>query len=132
MCDRYANGKIYAIRSYMTDDIYIGSTCLTLCQRMYKHRYNYKCHQSDTSPYMTSFEIIKHDDHYIELIEAFPCGSKAELLRKEGEFIRSVPCVNKQIAGRTKEEWIEENKDIVKNNKKEIQRHSKRTNRKIQ
>ena len=56
---------------------------------------------------------MRHDDHYIELLELFPCGSKAELERKEGEYIRCMPCVNKVVAGRTIKEWIEDNKETI-------------------
>ena len=39
--ERYKNGKIYTIR-YRGDDslIYVGSTCLPLYKRMYKHKYS--------------------------------------------------------------------------------------------
>ena len=40
--NKYAQGKIYAIRSPSTDKIYIGSTCDTLAKRLYGHRVHYK------------------------------------------------------------------------------------------
>ena len=45
------------------------------------------------------------EDCKIELIELCPCNSKEELLRREGDIIQSIPCVNKQIAGRTRKEY---------------------------
>lgn len=113
MTDRYLNGKIYTIRSHLTDDIYIGSTCLPLPKRLYKHRSGYKAYSQGLFNYITSFEILKFDDHYIELLEPFPCCSKAELEKREGECIRSMPCVNKVVAGRTHREWIEDNKESI-------------------
>jgi hypothetical protein len=38
----YKNGKIYAIRSYQTEDIYIGSTLQTLTKRLSKHKDQFK------------------------------------------------------------------------------------------
>ena len=93
----YANGQIYAIRSHLTDQIYIGSTAQPLHKRFYQH----KTHSNTC----TSLEIIKHGDAYIELLENFPCQSKKELNRREGQHIRnSENCVNKNIAGRTPQE----------------------------
>jgi hypothetical protein len=93
----YANGQVYAIRSHLTDQIYIGSTAQPLHKRLYQHKMN-----SNTC---TSVEIIKHGDAYIELIENFPCQSKKELNRREGQHIRNTEnCVNKNIAGRTPQE----------------------------
>jgi hypothetical protein len=54
------------------------------------------------------------DDVYIELIEDYPCNSKAELLKREGEIIRQTPnCVNRCVAGRTKKEWDSDNREHV-------------------
>lgn len=113
--NRYANGKIYSIRSHQTDDIYIGSTCLPLYKRFYSHKSDYKLYLNEKKHYISSFDIIKYDDSYIELIEDFSCKTKQELARKEGEHIRANNCVNKFIAGRTKKESYEDNKQLIKN-----------------
>jgi len=102
----YQKGKIYAIRSYQTDDIYIGSTVDTLSKRMGGHRCNYKQYIAGKKVgNLTSFKILKYNDAYIELLEDYPCNSKGELERKEGEYIRKMDCVNKVIAGRSQEEY---------------------------
>jgi hypothetical protein len=44
---------------------------------------------------------------YIYIYEDFPCNSKQELNRREGEVIREIGTINKQIAGRTKKEYPE-------------------------
>ena len=115
----YTKGKIYSIRSYQTDKIYIGSTIQPLSVRIGGHKGNYKKYLNDKYHYLTSFEIIKYDDCYIELIELFSCNSKEELLKKEGELIRSIECVNKCIAGRTPKEYYEEHKDENKQYREE-------------
>ena len=65
------------------------------------------------------------DNWYIELFENFPCNSKEELNKREGEIIREIGTVNKQIAGRTKKEYYEDNKDKMKQHYKEYQEKNK-------
>jgi len=114
----YKNGKIYSIRSHQTDDIYYGSTTQTLTKRLSKHKGNFKLWKENKYNYVSSFEIIKYDDCYIELVENFPCNNKDELHKREGEIIRANPCVNKNIPGRTIKEYKEDNKEkIIEYNK---------------
>lgn len=107
----YSNGKIYAIRSHQTDKVYVGSTTQALSVRFGGHKRQ--------SHYYTSTEILQHPDAYIELIENFPCENKDQLCKREGEIIRSMECVNKQIPTRTIEEYRETNKDKIKEQVKE-------------
>ena len=107
----YNNGKIYAIRSYQTNEIYIGSTTQKLCKRMGGHRSNYKKYKKTGKKGTTSCEILKFSDAYIELIELFPCTTKVELHKREGQKIREIKCVNRCIAGNTHEEWRSDNPD---------------------
>ena len=60
----------------------------------------------------------------IEWIGNFPCNSKKELEREEGQHQRENQCVNKLIAGRTNEEWIEDNKERLKQYKKDYKKHN--------
>jgi hypothetical protein len=89
---------------------YIGSTTQELHQRLAGHRKDYKIWLKNNIKNMTSFEILKFDDHYIELLEIFACNSKKELNKREGQYIRSQDkCINKRIAGRTKQEYYADN-----------------------
>jgi hypothetical protein len=102
----YQNGKIYTIRSFQTDGVYYGSTTQPLSKRLSGHKAHYRHWQQKNGKYTTSFEIIKFDDCYIELYELYPCNSKTELEKREGEIIRvKDDAVNKVIAGRTKKEY---------------------------
>ena len=114
----YANGKIYTIRSYLTDNIYIGSTTQSLTKRLSKHKADYKWFITGNGNNVTSFEIIKFGDAYIELLEEFPCETKNQLCKREGELIRENNCVNKNIAGRTRAEYRDDNKDKNNENQK--------------
>ena len=98
---RYENGKIYTIRSHQTEKIYIGSTCMPLSKRLHKHKSDY-----NTCRKISSCEILKYDDYYIELLENFPCRCRDELVKREGELIREhlKNVVNSYIAGRSNDE----------------------------
>jgi hypothetical protein len=106
----YQRGQIYAIRSHQTTGVYYGSTTQSLSKRLHEHKNNYKSYLNEKGHYISSFEILKYDDSYIELVLDFPCNSKKELNRREGQIIRNNECVNKIIAGRTKQEYYIDNK----------------------
>jgi len=102
----YRNGKIYCIRSLIRPDlIYIGSTCNTLSKRFSHHK--------TKSSTCSSKQIIDIGDSYIELIEDVPCDNKNQLIRREGQLIRSMDCVNKSVAGRTRQEYKNDNRERI-------------------
>ena len=120
----YTKGKIYCLKSCQTNKIYIGSTKQILNERFRKHKCDYNRYLNGKCHYMTSFDILQYDDAYIELIEEYPCENKAQLERREGEIIKlNENCINKNIAGRTKQEYgkeyYEKNKDKLCEYKKE-------------
>jgi hypothetical protein len=81
---------------------------------MAEHRSEYKRWKDGKCIRCTSFKLIEMEGAYIELIEEFPCDTKEQLNRREGELIRTTAnCINKKIAGRTRNEWDNENRDIV-------------------
>ena len=59
------------------------------------------------------------DDFYIELYEHYNCNSKEELNRREGELIREIGNLNHAIAGRTKNEYVKEEKEKIKEHDKQ-------------
>ena len=116
----FQNGKIYTIRSFQTEKYYIGSTNhKTLSQRLSKHKSKYREWLKDKKKYITSFEILKYDDYYIELLELYPCNLKAELHKREGEMIRlhKDSLVNKFVPCRTAKEYKIDNKEKIKDYK---------------
>jgi len=118
----YKNSKIYTIRSHQTDLIYIGSTCNELRKRLYQHKAHYKSYLNGKRNYVTSFEIIKYDDAYIELYEKYPSNDKIELRKREGELIRELNCVNKRIPCRSKKEWEKNNREKIYKNRQKPER----------
>ena len=121
----YKNGKIYVLRSHQTEDIYIGSTTTKLTKRFHYHKNDFKRWKNGERNYVTSYELMKYDDAYIELLQGYSCDSKMELHKREGEFIRSINCVNKRIAGRTMDEYRDDNKDKLKEQTKEWRENNK-------
>ena len=109
----YQKGKIYTIRSLQCDKYYIGSTVQPLSKRLSKHKQNYNNWKKEKYHYISSFEMLKYDDCYIELLEYYPCNNKTELNKYEGQKQREFKneCININIAGRTKKEYYNENKD---------------------
>ena len=107
----YQQAKLYVIRSPSMNEVYIGTTCEpTLARRMAGHRTNSRRWKKGKTTYTSSCKLLALGDAYIELIEAYPCNSKDELHRREGELIRTMPdCVNNRIAGRSKYEYRHDN-----------------------
>jgi hypothetical protein len=122
--NKYHGGKIYTLRSHLTDKIYIGSTCQSLSRRKVLHKS------------AKSNEIAKLDDFYIELLENFKCENKEQLRKREGELIRENKdkCVNIRIDGRTPKEscknWENNNKEHRKEYKKEWDKEANKEKRK--
>ena len=107
-------GYVYALRSYQTDDVYIGSTFGTLRHRLYYHKHDLKQHNGGKYKYVSSYEIVKYEDAFIEMIEKYENVNKMELHRHEGVTIRNTEnCVNKRIAGG-------KNKDEIKQRAREL------------
>ena len=103
----YKNGKIYKLVSNETDKVYIGSTIQALSKRKAAHKEKYAKYLLNKHRYVTAFEIVKHDDCLVVLLENYPCENKEQLHRRERYYIESMNCVNKVIPIRTKQELKE-------------------------
>ena len=118
----YQNGKIYMIYPKVDNaeegDVYYGSTTETISRRMTKHR-------SNNISSKILFDKYGVENCVIELVETYPCQSKEELNKKEGEYIRSNKCINKRIAGRKKKEYRIENHAKIMEYQKEYRVHNR-------
>jgi hypothetical protein len=109
---KYKQSKIYIITC--EKDIYIGSTTISLHLRYLSHRTQKTC-----SMYKYIHNNYNGDwsEWKISLYEDYPCNSKQELRKKEGEIIKTFlnnnkyNVINKVIAGRTNQEWIRDNRE---------------------
>ena len=114
----YQDGKIYTIRNYADNSlIYVGSTTQTLSRRLAKHRTDCKGGKTRISLY-THITDNDWSNWYIELYEYYPCNSRTELEKREGEVIREIGTINKMVAGRTHKEYYKDNADKIKEKNK--------------
>lgn len=110
----YSKGQIYTIRNRNDDKkIYVGSTLQPLHKRFHQHKINSKKEKC-----MNRLFYVEVNDNwenwYIELYENFPCNNRTELNKKEGEVIRLIGTLNKNIAGRDDEQYRIDNIDKIK------------------
>lgn len=91
--NEYQKGKIYVIRSNLTDKIYVGST---------KHKLNtrFSAHRNKNNS-TCSKQLIDLGDARIELIENYPCNNRKELELRERYYqdLHSNTLVNQKKAG---------------------------------
>jgi hypothetical protein len=126
--NRYKYGKIYKITSEHINKIYVGSTCKKLLsQRLAHHNSGYKRWNKCKSRYVTSYELFELGSVQITLLEAYPCNTKDELLSRERHYIELYKdiIINKVIPNRTNKEYIEDNKEKIKDYKKEYYKNNK-------
>jgi hypothetical protein len=129
----YQKTKIYKIESHLGDKIYVGSTAKEyLSQRFQQHKNDYKKWKETKLKKITSFDIFEEygvENCNIVLIEEYPCTSKDSKNAREGHYIKTLNCVNKRIEGRTREQYIIDNKESIQQyyqkNKERIQEYSK-------
>jgi hypothetical protein len=115
MMPDYQQGKIYTVRCYTDNSlIYVGSTINSLTRRWYSHKQDAERRHSKINRTMKEMGI---ENFYIELYELFPCNSKIELEKREGEIIRLIGTLNENIAGRDNKQYYTDNLDRIKQNR---------------
>lgn len=113
----YSLGKIYAITS--GESVYIGSTVEpTLARRLANHRGGFKAWKKGKSAFLSSYSLIETNDYEITLLELCPCNSRDELTARERHYIQTMNCVNRNIPGRTPQEYYIDKHDIILEKKK--------------
>ena len=111
----YKNSKIYTIRC--TNDptlIYVGSTTQSLSQRFNDHRRRMKQDKYKHIKLYQTFNELGVNNFYIELFENVICHDKEQLLAREGAVIREMGNLNERISGRNNTEWVQDNKEYMK------------------
>ena len=128
----YNDGKVYVVRNTVNDKLYVGSTTQSLSRRWSKHKCNAL---TKHTPFYKAVNELGVEKFYIELVENYPCNSQEELNRREGHFIREYDTYNKGynslIAGRTQQEYQDENQaKIIQYRKKHHQKNKDAHNQK--
>ena len=107
----YSKGVIYKIECNLTNDVYYGSTTSTyLSKRLGQHKKDRRCR---------AINIIDRGNFNCKIIEVYPCKNKTELQARERWWIENNVCINKQLPGRTQQEWVENNKEKIKQQQSE-------------
>ena len=124
--NKYHNGKIYKIVDIGYNKCYIGSKTESLSMRMARHRSQYKKREGMIGKVCSFnlFDMYGIENCKIELIEKFSCETKEELLKREGQYIQSLDCINKNVAGRTKQDWYSDNKGYCNEKTKQYRREN--------
>jgi len=139
----YKKGKIYKIINDINDEIYVGSTVLTLAQRFGHHKEDSLKYQ-DRKIYKFVADNGGWSHFKIILIEDYPCDRKEQLLMREQYYKETLKATlnDKNCFGLDKErmeiyqkqfyqQHIDELKQQMKqyytNNKDEIKQYKKNT-----
>ena len=107
----FRNGRIYRILNHIDDECYVGSTCQALCKRMAVHREDSRRDKNRHRPLYAKMNSYGVENFYIELLEEYPCEHVEQLHQREGYYIRKFGTLNKTIAGRTRQEYTEGNRE---------------------
>ena len=98
-------GRIYKITSSRCEGCYIGSTIQPLHTRFSVHKAEYKRYIAGKTNYVSSYEVVQHDDAEIELVHEGVFDTKKDLEKLEGHYIEATRnTVNKRGAGMTRAE----------------------------
>ena len=125
----YQKGKIYRLVSPSKNLVYYGSTTQTLSQRLAQHIKENKAYNNKINTrYCCSYLVLDCEDYKIELVEEYPCNNRQQLCKKEGEYQKNNECVNTTIAGRTTNEYYQDNKKKLYELRKEKQKEWEQNN----
>jgi hypothetical protein len=124
--NKFKNGKIYTIRNRNDETlIYVGSTVQPLYKRLSQHKKDSKNPRYENILLYKKMNETDINDWFIELFEDYPCERKEILNKREGEVIREIGTLNKQIAGRTDKEYRTDNKELIKEHNKKYNENNK-------
>jgi hypothetical protein len=118
--------NFYKITSTNTDKVYVGSTKHDINERLKQHEANYRKFKDGKYHNVTSFEILECKDYKIELIENKFCESKEQRNTVECNYIINTPnTVNRNLPGRTREQYYQDNKEELLNHQRQYYQDNK-------
>jgi hypothetical protein len=86
----YSKGKIYKVVNDLDDEVYVGKTCQTLNSRFGDHKSDCR-HYVGERKFFVHLQTLGIEHFRIELIEDYPCETKAELEKRETYWIETLP-----------------------------------------
>jgi hypothetical protein len=122
---------LYELLSYDDDGNvvkYRGRTTMKPAQRLRNHKSAYNRFLEGKGVYCSSYEVMKHGNVRIEIVETISVAGAWEASRREGEFIRADPaCVNKMKNYSVKERNIINAENVKKWKKKHYETHKEQS-----
>ena len=126
----YSRGLIYKLCCKDVDikEIYVGSTT-NFTQRKRKHKSD--CNNVNNKGYnYFVYQFIRENGGWenwsMVTIEKYPCNDELELEQRERYWMEQLKAkLNSRIPTRSREEWIEDNKDKLKEYKKQYNETNK-------
>lgn len=115
--NKYSTGKVYKLVNSVDNEIYVGSTCKKLTDRLTDHKKKAKVRNSKVYKHLTQ---IGWNNVSIELLENFACESKDELLKRERYYIDELKSsLNTVLPTRTPKEYKQQHKEkLLESNRK--------------
>ncbi|NBX75073.1 MAG: hypothetical protein EBQ92_00765 [Proteobacteria bacterium] len=86
----YSKSRIFKLVSAKTKKIFIGGCTQTLTKKIYTMKLHYKEYVDGKRDFQPEFDILKHPDCQIILIENYPCES-LEILQARVEKVKEKP-----------------------------------------
>jgi len=113
------SARIYILRNQSSNQVYIGSTEEQyLSSRLAKHKYTYRNQLSSSCS-----SIVSCPTAYITLLEECDVSVRFE---RERYWIDNTPsCVNKQLPCSTYQDWVQRNKEKVREYKRDWMREKR-------
>ena len=114
--NKYYNGQIYKIICNISKKMYIGSTTYntSLYVVLKYHKENYKSFLKGNKCYITSIEILKNKNYFIELICNTFCNTSTDLENIKNKYIKELNCVNKCVSDITIAKYYNDIDDKIK------------------
>ena len=95
-------GRIYRVSApSFGSQIYVGSTRNTLSFRLMSHKCQLRKWERGKGRYVTSFALVGLADCTIDLIEEAEYQDLQHLRDREAYWIERLPCVNRNVPGRS-------------------------------
>jgi hypothetical protein len=94
-------GRIYKITAPGCVKVYIGSTRLSLGQRLSQHRKSMRKWRRCRYNFVSVFDVLDHLGAEIHVLEEGPFKDKQHMREREAHYIQSLPSVNKYMPGRS-------------------------------
>jgi hypothetical protein len=104
-------GRVYQISAPGSQQVYVGSTRLTLARRLSIHYRDMRSHARGSHGYVSSFDVLKHRGAQIDLLEEDEFDLP-QLREREAHWIRNLDSVNRAMPGRSAKESTRVSKSV--------------------